>query len=111
MSARNPVFRPTNGARAPRRIRDFAPVVLIALALFGLVAIGLATIALEVWMIVEAALMFPRVKGVLEANALDAGTLEAAAAGEAGASAVAGAGVGMAGATGRLTGAASTGGG
>lgn len=36
-----------------------------------LVAIGLATIALEIWMIVEAALMFPRVKGVLEPNALD----------------------------------------
>lgn len=38
-----------------------------------LAAIGLATIALEIWMIVEAVLMFPRVKGVLEANALDSG--------------------------------------
>lgn len=37
-----------------------------------LVAIGLATLVLETWMIVEAALMFPRAKGVLEQNALDA---------------------------------------
>jgi carbon starvation protein len=37
-----------------------------------LVAIGVITIVLELWMIVEAALMFPRVKGVLEQNALDA---------------------------------------
>ena len=36
-----------------------------------LVAIGLATILLEIWMIAEALLMFPRVKGVMEANALD----------------------------------------
>jgi carbon starvation protein len=36
-----------------------------------LAAIALVTIVLEVWMIVEAALMFPRVKGVLEQNALD----------------------------------------
>lgn len=40
-----------------------------------LVGIGLATIVLEIWMIVEAALMFPRVKGVLETNALDLATL------------------------------------
>lgn len=37
-----------------------------------LVAIGLTTIVLEVWMIGEAALMFPRAKGVLERNAPDA---------------------------------------
>ena len=33
--------------------------------------IGLATIALEIWMIVEAVKLFPRVRGVLEENALD----------------------------------------
>ena len=33
--------------------------------------IGLATIALEIWMIVEAGKLFPRVKGVIEENALD----------------------------------------
>ena len=33
--------------------------------------IGLATIALEIWMIVEAVKLFPRVKGVIEENALD----------------------------------------
>ncbi len=33
--------------------------------------IGLATIALEVWMIVEAIKIFPKAKGVLEQNALD----------------------------------------
>jgi carbon starvation protein len=32
-----------------------------------LAAIGLATLALEIWMIVEALILFPRVKGVLEA--------------------------------------------
>lgn len=37
-----------------------------------LVIIGLATIILEIWMIAEAVLMFPRVKGVVEKNALDA---------------------------------------
>ena len=37
-----------------------------------LTTIGLVTVLLEIWMMVEAALMFPRVKGVLEANALDA---------------------------------------
>jgi hypothetical protein len=36
-----------------------------------LTSIGLATIALEIWMVIEAISMFPRVKGVLEANALD----------------------------------------
>ena len=34
---------------------------------------GLATIALEIWMLVEAAFMFPRAKGVLEAQAQDEG--------------------------------------
>ncbi|MBT3469722.1 MAG: hypothetical protein HN467_10400, partial [Opitutae bacterium] len=33
--------------------------------------IGLATIALEVWMIVEALKAFPQAKGALEANPLD----------------------------------------
>ena len=33
--------------------------------------IGLATIALEIWMIVEAIKIFPKAKGVLEENALD----------------------------------------
>ena len=33
--------------------------------------IGLATIALEIWMIVEAVKIFPKAKGVLEQNALD----------------------------------------
>jgi carbon starvation protein len=33
--------------------------------------IGLATIALEIWMIVEAVKLFPRAKGVIEENALD----------------------------------------
>ena len=33
--------------------------------------IGLATIALEIWMIVEAVKIFPKAKGVLEENALD----------------------------------------
>ena len=32
-----------------------------------LVGIATATLALEAWMIVEAALLFPRIKGVLEA--------------------------------------------
>jgi carbon starvation protein len=36
-----------------------------------LTGIGLATIALEIWMILEALSMFPRAKGVLEAHALD----------------------------------------
>ncbi len=34
-------------------------------------SIGLATIALEIWMIVEAVKLFPRVRGVLEEKALD----------------------------------------
>ena len=34
-------------------------------------SIGLATIALEIWMIVEAVKLFPKAKGVLEENALD----------------------------------------
>ena len=37
-----------------------------------LVVIGLTTLVLEIWMIVEATLIFPRVKGILEQNALDA---------------------------------------
>jgi carbon starvation protein len=36
-----------------------------------LIFIALGTIALEVWMIVEAALMFPRAKGVLETGVLE----------------------------------------
>jgi len=36
-----------------------------------LTTIGLGTILLEIWMIGEAVLMFPRVKGILEDNALD----------------------------------------
>jgi carbon starvation protein len=36
-----------------------------------LVGIGVATIALEVWMIAEALIMFPRVKGALEEAASD----------------------------------------
>jgi len=35
------------------------------------VGIGLATILLEIWMIIEAWLLLPRVRGVLEENALD----------------------------------------
>ena len=34
-------------------------------------SIGLATIVLEIWMIVEAVRLFPKVKGVVEENALD----------------------------------------
>ncbi len=34
-----------------------------------LVGVGVATILLEVWMVVEAVLLFPRVKGVLEREA------------------------------------------
>jgi len=37
-----------------------------------LVSIGLATVALEIWMIVEAVLLFPRARGVIEAGAQDA---------------------------------------
>ena len=33
--------------------------------------IGLATIVLEIWMIIEAVRLFPKAKGVLEENALD----------------------------------------
>jgi carbon starvation protein len=33
--------------------------------------IGLVTIALEIWMIIEALKLFPAAKGVLEENALD----------------------------------------
>ena len=33
--------------------------------------IGMATIALEIWMIVEAVKLFPKAKGILEENALD----------------------------------------
>ena len=38
---------------------------------FLLGGIGLATIGLEIWMIVEAVRLFPKVKGVVEENALD----------------------------------------
>ncbi|MFN7141847.1 MAG: carbon starvation CstA family protein, partial [Limisphaerales bacterium] len=41
-----------------------------------LVTIALGTILLEIWMIVEAVNMFPRAKGVLEANAAERGTVE-----------------------------------
>ena len=34
-------------------------------------SIGLATIALEIWMIIEAIKLFPKAKGILEENALD----------------------------------------
>ena len=34
-------------------------------------SIGLATIALEIWMIIEAVKLFPKAKGILEENALD----------------------------------------
>jgi len=40
--------------------------------------IGLATIALEIWMIIEAIKLFPKAKGVLEENALDAEGLQEA---------------------------------
>ena len=33
--------------------------------------IGMATVALEIWMIVEAVKLFPKAKDVLEENALD----------------------------------------
>jgi carbon starvation protein len=33
--------------------------------------IGLATIVLEIWMIIEALRLFPKAKGVIEENALD----------------------------------------
>ncbi len=36
-----------------------------------LISIALATIALEVWMIIEAVLMFPRAKGVLESGLVE----------------------------------------
>ena len=42
------------------------------------VLVGLATIALEMWMLVEAAFMFPRAKGVLEAQARDEGITQPA---------------------------------
>jgi carbon starvation protein len=40
--------------------------------------IGLATIALEIWMIIEAIKLFPKAKGILEDNALDQKPAEAA---------------------------------
>ncbi len=44
-------------------------------------SIGIATILLEVWMVVEALRMFPKVKGVIEKDALDLeGTAESASA-------------------------------
>jgi carbon starvation protein len=36
-----------------------------------LVFVGVATMALEAWMIVEAVLLFPKVRGVIEVNSLD----------------------------------------
>ena len=57
----------------------FAPGWLIAekpnMLLGG---IGLATIALEIWMIVEAIKLFPKAKGLLEENALDQKSTKAA---------------------------------
>ena len=57
----------------------FAPGWLIAekpnMLLGG---IGLATIALEIWMIVEAIKLFPKAKGLLEKNALDQKSTKAA---------------------------------
>ena len=50
----------------------FAPGWLIAEKpnmLLG--SIGLATIGLEIWMIIEAIKLFPKAKGILEENALD----------------------------------------
>ena len=44
-----------------------------------LVAIGLATIILEIWMVIEAVLMFPQAKGILESNALDSSAMEGTA--------------------------------
>ena len=40
-----------------------------------LVGIALATLALEVWMVIEAVRLFPRVKGVIEDNAVEAVTV------------------------------------
>ncbi len=42
------------------------------------VLVGLATIALEIWMLIEAAFMFPKAKGVLEAQAQDQPATQAA---------------------------------
>ena len=36
-----------------------------------LVSIAVVTVALEVWMVIEAALMFPRVRNVLEEGPLE----------------------------------------
>lgn len=38
-----------------------------------LVGIGVSTIILEIWMVIEAVRMFPRVKGVVELDAIDSG--------------------------------------
>ena len=57
----------------------FAPGWLIAEKpnmLLG--SIGLATIGLEIWMIIEAIKLFPKAKGILEDNALDQKPAEAA---------------------------------
>lgn len=40
------------------------------------VSIGIATILLEIWMVIEAYLLLPKVKGVLEENAMDAASAE-----------------------------------
>lgn len=54
-----------------------------------LIAIGVATIALEVWMVIEAAILFPRARAVLEPDALESflegGTLHAKASPDVGA--------------------------
>ena len=49
---------------APGWLNGEAPNLLLG-------GIGLATIALEIWMIVEAIKLFPKAKGLLEENALD----------------------------------------
>jgi len=52
-------------------INLFQPGGWIAQGQGHLVFIGLATVALEIWMIVEAVRLFPKARGILEENALD----------------------------------------
>jgi carbon starvation protein len=47
----------------------------VAQGKWTLVFIGLATILLECWMITEAILLFPRVRGVLESGSVESGLL------------------------------------
>ena len=44
-----------------------------------LVCIGIATILLEAWMIIEAVLLIPRIRGVLEASAEELNQLKSPA--------------------------------